>query len=150
MKMTSALFILAVQGGGYFTITALLMLGMGALAGVILWDLRYRRVWQQSRAGKWQQSEGRFLSGSVIAMRAGRSEEVVEFEVRMDYQYDAGKRMAGVYRRSVPTREAAEAYLKRLANQRITVRIPNGRVSDSRVLDKDVDALMNRSSSEGE
>lgn len=41
-------------------------------AGVILWNFRYRRVWQQSRAKKWSQSDGHFSSGEVITMKAKR------------------------------------------------------------------------------
>jgi hypothetical protein len=142
--MIPVVSLFAASGDEPFAVTAFMTLIIGiVVTGVILWDRRYRRVWQQSRAGKWPQSEGRFLSGEVIAMRTGRSQKLAGFEVWMDYEYHAGQQRDGIYRRPVPTKEAAELYIKRLTNQRVPVRVAARTPSLSCVLDKDVDNLLN-------
>lgn len=52
--------------------------------------------------------------------------------------------MTGTYRRVFPTRtrEAADAFVKRLDGQKIPARIAYGKPSLSCVLDKDVDVLV--------
>ena len=142
--MPATLSVVAASPNEPAAVTILMSLIVGVVvAGIILWDRRYRRVWEQFRAEQWPPSEGHFSSGEVITMMTARSKQITEFEVRMYYQYEAGRTTGkGIYKRLLPTREAAEAYVERLAKQRIQVRIANGRPSVSCVLDKDVDTLV--------
>lgn len=120
------------------TVFMTLIVGV-VVTAVILWQRRYRRVWEQTRAQNWPQGEGRFFSGEVVPLLTGRSQRVAAFEIQMRYQYEAGRTLTGTYKRVFPTKEAAEAFIKRLDGQRVSVRIANGRPSLSCVLDKDVD-----------
>ena len=139
MKVPAPLLIPAASRDEPPIVTILMSLILGSMtAGFILWDRRYRRVWQQYRAEKWSQSDGHFSSGEVIMMKTARTKRVAGFEVWMHYQYNAGKgkTMTGIYRRPLSTREAAEAYVNRLAQQRIPVRRSDATPSDSCVLDR--------------
>jgi hypothetical protein len=124
------------------TVLMTILVGIGVTA-VILWNRRYRRVWEQYRGGRWPKAVGRFSSGEVITMLTARTQQPAGYEVWMEYEYKAGQQMEGLYKRPVSTREAGEAYIKRLVNQSIPVRVAPRRPSTSCVLDHDVDALIN-------
>jgi hypothetical protein len=112
----------------------------------ILWDRRYRRKWEQFRARGWARVEGEFLpgSGETVRMMKGRSEDVAGFEAWLDYRYQDGAELEGTYRRFFGTKQEAQGLIALLEGQRIPVSVSPRKPSISRVLDSDVDQLIER------
>jgi len=103
-----------------------------------LWDRKYRRIWNQSRARGWPKVDGRFDDGEIVTMRKGRSKDIAGYQVWLGYEYEADGEHGGLYTLPTTTQANAEEELKRLANRMISVRVAPGTPKKSVVLDEDI------------
>ena len=121
-----------------------IVLGMALGAAVLLWHLRYRRMWQQYRAKDWEQVAGEFDEGDIVEMRAGRTGRgrVTGYQVWFGYYYEAEGEQGGLYTLpffgEFPKKDTAEQCRTRVANRTIIVRVSPRNPKRSCVLDKDV------------
>jgi len=113
---------------------------------VALWDRRYRREWEQFRANGWPTVEGIFVSGEgeVVTMRKGSSRTIAGYEAWLYYEYQCRGEQDGIYTRFFSGHQEAEAFLKLLEGQKISVRVKKRNPSKSRILDRDVELLRKR------
>jgi len=116
-------------------------LGLTIIAVWTLWDRRYKRIWQDYRSRGWSRIEGQFDEGEVIPMRRGRSKTIAGYEVWLGYEYKAEGDQAGVYRLPRGTKGDAEEAMRKLANQRIIVRVSPRNSTRSHVSDEDISFL---------
>lgn len=113
------------------------------VGGWVLWDRRYRRKWRARRASSWPKVDGRFDEGEIVTMMRGRSKTVAGYEVWLGYEYEAEGEQAGVFRLpEARDRTEAERLLRLLANQRVPVRVCPGKPDKSRVIDEDIQFLI--------
>jgi TonB family protein len=112
------------------------------VAAYVVWDRRYRRMWQQSRARHWQPVGGRFDEGEIVTMMKGRPKSIAGYQVWLGYDYEARGEQVGIYTLpfvgEFPSEAAAEECRKRIANQPITIRMSPRNPKRSCVLDEDV------------
>ena len=122
-----------------FSYSALLL---GIVVALILWDRRYRRKWQQSKAREWPKVSGLFDEGEIVTMRRGRSDTIAGYDVYLGYSYQADGEQSGLYTCFFPTEEKAIVVRERLANRTVIVRVAPGNPKKSRVLDEDLSGLL--------
>lgn len=119
---------------------------LAVIIGVILWERRYRRVWQQFRARNWQQVAGKFDDGEIVTMRKGRSGNITGYQLWLGYEYEANIGEVGLYTLpyfgEFPNEEEARKCLKLVANRDVTVRVSPRHPKRSCVLDEDVKPLV--------
>ncbi len=119
---------------------------LALVVGLILWERRYRRKWQQFRARSWRQVAGRFDEGEVVTMRKGGSHAVSGYEVWVGYDYEADGDQTGIYTlpfsSEFPTKEEAEESRKLVAHQSVIVRVSTRNPKRSCILDEDVMPLI--------
>lgn len=122
---------------------------LALVAGMILWDRRYRRIWRQYRARNWRQVIGKFDEGEIVTMHKGRSGTIAGYEVWLGYDYQAGGEQTSFFYTlpfcgEFPSKEEAEECCKLVANQKVVVRVSPRNPKRSCVLDVDVRPLINR------
>jgi hypothetical protein len=112
---------------------------LSLVAIYILWERRYRRAWNQSRARGWRQVMSRFDNGEVVRMLKGRSKVVAGYQVWLAYEYKSEGDQVGIY--TLPfssyefsSEEEAEKCRKLVANQNIPVRVSDRNPKRSCVL----------------
>ena len=114
--------------------------------GMVLWDRRYRRKWQQFRARNWRQVAGRLDEGEIVPMLKGRSSTISGYQIWFGYDYEAGGEQVGIY--TLPfsgefrTQEEAEVFRKLAADQSVIVRVSPRNPKRSCILDEDVGPLI--------
>jgi len=119
---------------------------LAMVIGLILWDRRYRRAWQQFRARNWQQVAGKFDEGEIVTMRKGRSGIISGYQVWLGYDYEGGGEEAELYTLpfygEFPTEEEAEKSRELVRHRRVMVRVSPWNPKHSRILDNDVRPLI--------
>jgi hypothetical protein len=114
--------------------------------GIILWDRRYRRAWQQLRARNWQQVAGKFDHGEIVTMRKAKSRTITGYQAWFGYEYEGDGGESGLYTLPISgefsTEEEAEESRKLLARRSVMVRVSPRNSKRSCVLDDDVKPLM--------
>jgi hypothetical protein len=119
---------------------------LAMVVGVILWERRFRRQWQQFRARSWRQVVGRFDEGEVITMRKGGSHAISGYEVWVGYDYEADGDQTGIYAlpfsSEFPTSEEAEKSRNLVAHKSVIVRVSARNPKRSCILDEDVMPLI--------
>ncbi|MGA2252286.1 hypothetical protein [Terracidiphilus sp.] len=119
------------------------------IAAWTLWDRRYKRKWQQTRARNWPQVQGKFDEGEIVTMRKGRSGEIAGYQVWFAYEYYADGDQVGIYtlpfRGEFPTTIDAEACQKAIAERFIFVHYSSRNPKRSYVLDEDLKLIWDSS-----
>jgi hypothetical protein len=114
--------------------------------GMVLWDRRYGRKWQQFRARNWRQVTGKLDEGDIVPLLKGRSRTISGYQIWFGYDYEVDGEQVGIY--TLPffsefrTKEEAEVFRKLAADQSVIVRVSPRNPKRSCILDEDVRPLI--------
>jgi hypothetical protein len=118
----------------------------GVVGGMILWDRRYRRKWQQYRARNWRPVSANLDEGDIVTLRKARSKTITGYQVWFGYDYQADGEQVGVYilpfSGEFPSPKEAEECRKSLANHSVPVHVSLRNPKRSAILDDEIKSLI--------